>query len=244
MVLANIPGLERRFTAYVARLESRTNRSHLLASYTWSESRSNTVAGPMWYMFDNADYFPVGFHNRYGFSPDHRRHRLKLNGYVLLPAEWTVGFDAFFSSEGHQDVWANCGDLDSAVGSINGQEQLEGLGIDPEVIDYCYSGGLLEDQRLFLTPRGDYQTKATWQVGVQVARTFHIGGADLTAILTVHNLFDRELDRTFNTQAVLQDTDEDGEPLFDDGGRVYVPIGEPLTYLLPRRYEIGLRLEF
>lgn len=245
MVLANIPGLERRYTAYVARLESRTNRSHLLASYTWSDSRSNTVAGPMWYMFDNVDYFPVGFYNHEGFSPEHRRHRLKLNGYLLLPQGWSVAVDAFFASEGHQTVWADCGDLVTALRNPNGRAQLEDLGIEPEVIDYCYSGGLLGDQQIVLTPRGDFQTKSTWQVGVQAARTFQIGGADLTAILSVHNLFNRELDLTFNSQASLQDTDEDDRPLIDDEGLpVYVPIGEPLTYHLPRRYEIGLRLEF
>ena len=79
-------------------------------------------------------------------------------------------------------------------------------------------------------------------------------------ILSVLNLFGTELEYGFNTQAFLHGTDADGNglryqdddptaPYYDeyygaDGSPVLVPIGEPLGHQDPRRYEIGLRIDF
>ena len=57
--------------------------------------------------------------------------------------------------------------------------------------------------------------------------TWNLKKMDITAVLTVYNLFDRELDRTFNTQAFAG-----------------YEIGEATSYRLPRRYELGFRIEF
>ena len=40
-------------------------------------------------------------------------------------------------------------------------------------------------------------------------------------------------------------TDEQGDPILDDNGdALLLPVGEPLSYAEPRRYEIGVRIEF
>jgi hypothetical protein len=61
----------------------------------------------------------------------------------------------------------------------------------------------------------------------------------------VSNLFDRELAKGYNEMAFRQMTDDDGDPLTDDEGNpVWMPVGYPTSYYSPRRYEIGVRVEF
>jgi hypothetical protein len=96
-VMVNLPGLRRDYEGLLLTFESRaTDWLHVLASYTYSESKGNVEytqnAGA------DFDVFPDHFDNRYGFLEDHQRHRVKFNGYVDLPLDFTVGFDAFWSS--------------------------------------------------------------------------------------------------------------------------------------------------
>jgi hypothetical protein len=191
--------------------------------------------------------YPTLFVNQYGKLGDHRRHRIKLNGFLRLPWDLTLGVDGFWSSEGHQSVWATCDQFAAAFANPNAVEQMTGLGIDPDLLQYCYdgAGAMITEYALLLSPRGDLKTKSTWQVNVQLSKTFRIRDLDLQGILTVYNLFDRELDLTFNNRAFLHATDDDGEPVLDqDGYPVLVPVGAPTAYREPRSYEIGFRLEF
>ena len=96
-VMANLPGLVRDYSGLILDFESRfADWIHLLASYTRSESQGNVEYN------QNAgadfDIYPDHFDNRYGFLSDHRKHRVKVNGYVDLPLDFTLGFDAFWSS--------------------------------------------------------------------------------------------------------------------------------------------------
>ena len=96
-LMANLPDLKRDYQGAILKFESRaTDWLYVLASYTWSESKGNIE------YTQNADWdydvYPDHFVNRYGYLSDDRRHRVKLNGYVMLPANFTLGFDAFWSS--------------------------------------------------------------------------------------------------------------------------------------------------
>jgi hypothetical protein len=204
----------------------------------------------------------VNFYNHEGKMPDHRWHRVKLNGYLLLPKRFTLGVDAFWLSPGHETVSSSCTAFQRAVGRRSTADQMAALGIDPATLDYCTTpdGAFLGSRTLYHWPRGSLETKSEWQVDVQLTKAFRVGNLDIEGILTVYNLFGVELDKTFNSTAFRQDVDEDGNglvyqdndptaPYYDeyygaDASPVLVPIGEPLSYWDPRRYEIGVRIEF
>jgi hypothetical protein len=83
------------------RFESRAiDRVHFLGSYVYSESKGST-----WWtstFLDGAfDIYPFHYVNRFGYLPDHRQHRVKLNGYVLLPLDFQLGFAGWWSSPLH-----------------------------------------------------------------------------------------------------------------------------------------------
>jgi hypothetical protein len=97
-VMANLSGLRREYEGVVLRFESRTiDRLYLTGSYTWSRSRGNIEytqnAGA------DFDIYPVHFTNTFGYLGDDRRHRIKLNGFVELPARFSLGFGAFWYSK-------------------------------------------------------------------------------------------------------------------------------------------------
>ncbi len=98
-VMANLPGLTRDYSGFILDFESRfADWIHILASYTHSESEGNVA------YTQNAgvdfDIYPDHFDNSYGYLGDHRKHRFKANGYVDLPLDFTLGFEAFWSSPG------------------------------------------------------------------------------------------------------------------------------------------------
>ncbi len=98
-VMANLPGLSRDYSGFILDFESRfADWIHILASYTRSESEGNVG------YTQNAgiafDIYPDHFDNAYGYLGDHRKHRFKANGYVDLPLDFTLGFEAFWSSPG------------------------------------------------------------------------------------------------------------------------------------------------
>jgi len=233
-MITNMPTFYRDYEGIILQAETRQDRLHLLGSYTYSESEGNTANGPaQTYATALADFYPVHFFRREGYLPDHREHRIKLNGYYLFPHNWTVGFDGFFSSAGHQTIFSSCNNLN---GADPNDPLFDELGISYEdVLSYCTTpdGAFLGTTDIFLSHRGEYETKSTWQLDLQASKTWSLKKVDLTIVGTVYNVFDRELDLTFNSEAFIDDAD--GEP---------VPIGDPLSYRLPRRYEVGFRIEF
>lgn len=97
-VFANLPQARLDFEGWMLRAESRAlDRLHVLGSYLYSETKGsialNTGANP------DFDIFPEHFDNRYGYLQDHSRHRVKVNGYVRLPGEWSLGVGAHWRSE-------------------------------------------------------------------------------------------------------------------------------------------------
>ena len=124
-------------------------------------------------------------------------------------------------------------------------------GIGNEYDEMCsFEGGVWGGYDLFLEPRGNTETKSTWNMDLSVTKAFTVGPTDMSVIFSIYNLFDRELDNTFNETA-FRVTSEDsglGDPVYsEDTGAVlnyYIPIGKPLSYRLPRRYELGFRVTF
>jgi len=220
-MITNFSQFQRQYEAVILQAETRRDRLHLLGSYTYSTSEGNTANGALQsYATLLADAYPVDFFNRQGYLPDHRFHRVKVNGYYLFPHNWTASFDGFFSSAGHQTVFATCPNL------------IQNMGDDPylnEISAYCYSGEgiLLTGNDIFISHRGEYETKSVWQLDLQGSKTWNLRKVDLTIVGTVYNVFDRELDNTFNSELWAGNE-----------------LGEPLTYRLPRRYEVGVRIEF
>ena len=266
-LIVNMPVYERTYEAGIVKFEARKGWGQIVASYTYSESKGNNESGPRHYAYGAGDYFPVNFYNMDGYLTDHRDHRLKLNGYFTLPKRWTIGYDAFWSSPGHDTVTSSCSAFVGATGKRSTTDQMNSLGIDPATMDYCttpdgFSFGTNYD--INHTPRGEVELKSIWQVDIQVSKGFRIGSTELEGILTIYNLFGNEFDRAFNTTAFRQKTeiDENGDsvplvyqnddpnaPYYDeyygeDDSPVLWEIGEPTSYWDPRRYEIGVRFEF
>ncbi len=242
-MIGNMPTFHRDYEAAIVKFETRKESFHILASYTYSESKGNTANGSRQsYATGLGDYYPVHFYNRQGWMPDQRDNRVKLSGYWLLPRDWTVGFDGFYSSAGRLTVTSTCTNFRGAS-----DEYIIENGGDPDAVAYCSTGdgAFLGSTDIFWTERGAVETKSTWQVDAQVSKAFHVAKMDITAIFAIYNIAGTEFDRTFNSTAMRQRTDDNGDPLVDDSGDpVYWGIGDPTSYQQPRRYEIGLRIEF
>jgi hypothetical protein len=266
-LIVNLPGAERTYDGLMLRAETRRAWGHLMASYTYSDARGTDYSGPQWYAYFSGDYFPVSFYNQEGKMPSHRWHRIKLNGYVLLPKRFTVGFDTFWSSPGHQSLSSSCGAFRDAPFKRSTADQMADLDIDPDTMAFCTTpdGLNLDGYWIKYQPRGSLEMKSVWQANIQLSKSFRAGRADITAIVSILNLFNQEWDMTFNSTAFQQLTEEDPEtgesiplfyqdddpeaPYYDeyygaDSSPVLTPIGAATSYWEPRRYEIGLRIEF
>jgi hypothetical protein len=97
-IISNIPDIRSDYEGWMLRFESSgLDWLHLLASWVVSSSKGavdyNTSATGSY------DYYPYHYVNRYGYLSDHSRHRAKLNGYLLLPYDFTVALTGWWDSE-------------------------------------------------------------------------------------------------------------------------------------------------
>jgi hypothetical protein len=96
-VLTNPAAARRDYHGLVLRFDGRAGDwLNLVASYTWSISK-----GSVEYTQGSGsefDVYPVHFVNTYGYLSDDVRHRIKLKGFVKLPARFSVGFNAIYQS--------------------------------------------------------------------------------------------------------------------------------------------------
>jgi hypothetical protein len=96
-VLTNPAAARRDYHGLVLRFDGRAGDwLSLVASYTWSISK-----GSVEYTQGSGsefDVYPVHFANTYGYLSDDVRHRVKLKGFVKLPARFSVGFNAIYQS--------------------------------------------------------------------------------------------------------------------------------------------------
>ncbi|MEE4272281.1 MAG: TonB-dependent receptor [Thermoanaerobaculales bacterium] len=220
-VLANAPDLERDYKAVMVKLESRGRRLQLFANYTWSVSEGSTEATADW-AFSTFEYdlFPRDFLNIYGYLSDDQRHRVKIYGYVLLPWNFNLSFDARWASGIALDRTIDCGRILGAH-----HRDLEELGVTREYwYDVCAGANTGE---VLFEPRGSRRGEETYQLDLQLAKGFGIGRAQAQVILTVTNVFSSEQPAAY-----------------EEGELEVLPWGTPLAYQQPRRWEVGLRLEF
>jgi hypothetical protein len=97
-IITNLPDIRSDYEGWMLRFESSgLDWLHLIASWAVSSSRGsvdyNTSATGSY------DFYPYHFVNRYGYLSDHSRHRVKLNGYLLLPYDFTVAVNGWWDSE-------------------------------------------------------------------------------------------------------------------------------------------------
>jgi hypothetical protein len=162
-VMMNLPGLKRDYEGVILKLETRAKDwLHLLVSYTYAKSRGNVEytqnAGT------DFDFYPDLFTNTYGYLSDDRRHRVKVNGYVILPYDFTVGIDAYWSSP-----FAYSDTCDA--------------GACAPVATYG---------TVFLAPRGSLRANSNSELDLEIRKGFRIGDVRLQLIGTVINVFNAE----------------------------------------------------
>ena len=159
-VVTNMPHLERDYDAFIVRLETRTlDWLTLLASYTLSSSKGNHE----FYGSTDWDFYPWHWKNRYGYLPSHYRHVLKLNGYFLLPYDFTIAFNAGWQSAFR---WTPQQDF-----------------YDIEEMPYG---------TYFVEPRGSRAGADYPWVDLQLFKGFRVGPTHLDLIVSVLNVFSEE----------------------------------------------------
>jgi hypothetical protein len=160
--LGNIPGLKRDYRGFIVRFETRgLDWLTLLASYTYSTSE-----GSIEYTQNRGqefDVYPWHFENRYGYLSDHRRHRLKLNGFFNIKGDWTIAFDSDWSSPFTWQPYENRGD------------------------NLAIPWG-----EHFLEPRGNREANNNYQLDLQLSKGFTAGTVRFVLIGSVFNLFGSE----------------------------------------------------
>jgi hypothetical protein len=196
-VFYNLPGLRNDYEALILRLESRANdRMHLIGSYAYSDSRG---MGPGLAIPTVAfDIYPHHFVNQHGYLRDQSRHRVKLNGYLLLPLDFSLAINSRWDSEFR---WAPS------------SRNVPGMGWG----------------RMLLESQGSRSESGEYQVDLQVGKGFTFGRTRLRFFGTVYNAFDSE-----NVRDVCSNVSGCGA----------FELGEPIEWQQPRRYELGVRVEF
>jgi len=214
-LMANLPELSRDYAAYMIEFSTRTfDWLTLNASYTYSKSRGSQEYN------QNAgadfDYYPAHYDNRYGYLSDHRLHRFKLNGFFSIKGDWTIGFDGFYSSAFTWEPQAN---------PANSLGEYEG-----EMLPYIPYGFY------FVEPRGSREADSLYQLDLQLSKGFRVGESlRLVLIGSVFNVFSNE-----QATAVCNSINNCGAP----GAADPILLGDATNWQIPRRYEIGFRVEF
>jgi len=95
--VANLPQAQRKYDGALLRFNSRaTEWLNLIGSYVYSKSQGSVEytqnAGA------DFDVFPTFYINRFGYLSDDRRHRVRLDGYVRLPLDFSLGIQSNYSS--------------------------------------------------------------------------------------------------------------------------------------------------
>ena len=161
--LANFPELKRDYRGATLKFETRRLAwLTLLASYTYSSSK-----GSVEYTQNSStvlDVYPWHYDNIYGYLSDHRKHRLKLNGFFNLRGDWNIAFDARWSSP---FTWTPS----------------EQTSDNPEV-----PPGTLH----LLEPRGSREANSTHQLDLQLSKGFRTGRVRFVVIGTVLNTLGSE----------------------------------------------------
>jgi len=182
--LANFPELNRDYRGATLTFETRRLAwLTLLTSYTYSSSK-----GSVGYTQNSSsilDVYPWNYDNIYGFLDNHRKHRLKLNGFFTLKGDWTIAFDARWSSPFTWTPFENAG---------------ENPAIPPETVH-------------FLEPRGSREGDSNHQIDLQLSKGFTAGRMRFVLIGTVLNALNSEQPTAVCGHISGCGFDEDGGPI-------------------------------
>ena len=195
-VFYNLPGLRKSYEALMLRFESRAHDwMHLTGSYVYSDSRG---MGPGVGPTAAFTLYPYHFVNQYGYLDGHSRHRVKLNGYLLLPFDLSLAINGRWDSEFR---WTPS------------RTNVPGMNWG----------------RMLLEPRGSRSESGEYQVDLQIGKGLTLDRAHVRFLGTVYNALDSENVRDVCRRA-------DGCGAFE--------LTEPIEWQQPRRYELGVRVEF
>jgi len=204
-VNANFDILKRDYRGLTLTFETRRlSWLSLLASYTYSSSK-----GSIEYTQGQntaTDIYPYHYDNWYGHMSDHRKHRIKLNGFAILKGDWTIGLDAWWTSA-----------IPYAL--ILGVEDVPGM-------PWGYA---------FHETWGSREANDNYRLDLQLSKGFRVGPVRLVIIGTVLNALGTEQPWRICAWASGCGADADGNP---------IEFGKPENWQIPRRYEIGFRVEF
>jgi hypothetical protein len=159
--LYNMAQLKRDYEAFIVKLESRSlDWLTVLASYTLSSSEGNHESlGFGW----DWDLYPWHWENRNGYLDNHHLHDLKINGYVLLPLDFTIAVNAGWQS-----------------------------GFRWTPIIYYWNHPEMPAGGYFDEPRGNREGPSDTWLDLQITKGFRIGPTHLELIVSVLNLLSRE----------------------------------------------------
>jgi hypothetical protein len=242
----DVPGvpsnvLRAGYHGLITKIESRPyNWLDLVASWTHSQSKGSY--GSSFGETQNAsalfDFYPVFFHNTYGYLSDDAKNRVKVDGYVRLPLDFTVGANYYWDSGVPYDVFQSSSNT-------------------------AVTGVVLPYGSYFVEPRGSRRLPAFSQLDLQVQKDFRVGPTKLGLIAAVYNVFNTETitgvngnagsraiadpstGRLFVGSGTVKDANGNDVPYQLAGpNRISPTFGLGTAFQTPRRYEAGIRVEF
>jgi hypothetical protein len=182
-VSANIDILKRDYQGLTLTFETRRlSWLSLLASYTYSSSK-----GSIEYTQGQntaADIYPYHYDNYYGHMSDHRKHRVKLNGFANLQGDWTIGLDGRWTSA-----------IPYAL--VLGVDDVPGM-------PWGYA---------FEETWGSREANDNYSLDLQLSKGFRVGRVRLVAIGTVLNAFGTEQPDGICAWASGCGADAEGNPI-------------------------------
>ncbi len=182
-IITNHPGaqfgvtnaLRSDYKGIILKVESRPyNWLDVLTSWTHAKSRGSTESTQN----QNAsfDYYPANFTNTYGYLSDDARNRVKLDGYIHLPYDFTFGTN-FYWDDGLPWSVAQTASVTSATGLV------------------------LPAGTYLIEPRGSRRLPHFTQTDIQIQKDFRLGNMKFGLIASVLNLFDAETITVINGNA-------------------------------------------
>ncbi|MBV9495191.1 MAG: TonB-dependent receptor [Acidobacteria bacterium] len=237
-VITNQPGfdvgvtnaLRARYRAIVTQVESRAYQwLDVIAS--WTHGRSEGSYGSSFTETQNAsaffDFYPVHFTNTYGYLSDDARNRVKVNGFVHLPLQFTVGANYYWDDGTPWSVTQSIAPYGTAFLEPRGSRRLP---------DYSQTDLSLE-KRFQVGPTQLSLIGVVYNVFNSETAIAINGNAGVRAIT------DPNTGRLFvNTDPNFNNT---GQPYQLVGpNRINATFGQPTAWQQPRRYEAAFRVSF
>jgi hypothetical protein len=208
----------------VTKLEARPYQwLDVLTSWTHSASRGSTESTQN--QNTAFDYYPANFINQYGYLSDDAKNRIKFDGYVHLPLNFTVGMN-YYWDDGLPWSVTQTASVTAATGLV------------------------LPGGTYFIEPRGSRRLPHFTQTDVQIQKDFRLATSKVGLIFSVLNLLNSETVTSVNGNAGSRAIVDSSGKLFIDpnqstgANRLAAGFSQPTSFQRPRRYEVGVRFEY